>query len=202
MPSDYWLGAEVVTKGKGRFLVVYIFEEIWKTNYERQQLKYKERYVFSLQFEQRVLKMVDVGASTLPTLTVGILERMKQIWDKKKYFNRALIMFIIFSVMVHHAWLLVYILLKIFNSRYNTDSSCITYKFIKNQLGYIEDWKLKHTITTKSLIFPINIFMCVFSHSVPVITTLKNLFYALFSYAFMLFSPRMWKKEISGLFKM
>lgn len=132
--------------------------------------------------------MADIGASTLPTLTVGILERMKQIWYKKKYFNRTLIMFIIFSGMVHHALFLVYMLLKICNSRCNIDSSYITYKFIRNQLGYIEDWKLKHTMTTKSLIFPTSIFMCVFSHSVHVLTTLKNLFYALFS-------PRIWKKR-------
>lgn len=143
-------------------------------------------------FSHCSLKMVDIGAFTLPTMTVGILW-----WNKfeiRKYFNRALIIFIIFYLMVHHALLLIYILLKVFSNRCNTDSSCSTYKFIRNQLGYIEDWKLKHTITSKSLIIPTSIFMCVINHSVPVITTLKNIFHALFS-------PRIWKKEKSMGFK-
>lgn len=48
---------------------------------------------------ERVLEIMDIWSSTLPTLILGILERVNHIWEKK-YIDRAMAVFIIFSVMV------------------------------------------------------------------------------------------------------
>lgn len=54
-----------------------------------------------------VLEIVDIGSSLLPIPMLDILERVKQSWIKKN--TRALVMFM-FSVIVHHALLVFYIL--------------------------------------------------------------------------------------------
>ena len=77
-----------------------------------------------------------------------------------------LIVFAVFSVLVHHVIWLVCILVKYSIMGSNRDSSSSICKFIRYQHGYREDCNLKCKITTKSSRFKTSVFYVLFSFSV------------------------------------